>query len=518
MIKYPIGIQSCQELRNDGYLYVDKTAFVHRLVSEGKYYFLSRPRRFGKSLLLSTIEAYFRGQRDLFRGLAIDRLATDWTEYPVLHLDFNRSDYGEPGALAAVVDDRFAEWETQYGLTPDSGVLPEIRFNRIIRAAARATGRQVVVLVDEYDKPVLQAAGDEAEASRMLSMLKGIYSNLKGMDRYIRFAMLSGVARFSKISIFSDLNNLRDISLANEFSEICGITRDELETSFQEGVRLLAEAEELTEADTLAQLESRYGGYRFARRCRSLFNPFSLMNVMAGREFGSYWFETGTPTFLVKMIRDGRWSLEALQRIETDPASLSLLRLYEPDPVAVLFQTGYLTIRSYDRDLELYRLDYPNREVKEGFLKFLLPYYFGRPESRMEFSIAEFIGDVRAGRPEEFMTRLATLVAQVPYDGSDRPLERHFQNIIYLVFTLMGFHTEMEMRTATGRIDLLVETSSFVYVFEFKIDREPGIAADQIDDRDYSAPFRLRGKRVYAIGASFDTSTRTLSAWTIGQR
>ena len=288
MIKYPIGIQSFQELRNDGYLYVDKTAFVHRLVSEGKYYFLSRPRRFGKSLLLSTIEAYFRGQRDLFRGLAIDRLATDWTEYPVLHLDFNRSDYGEPGALAAVVDDRFAEWETQYGLTPDSGVLPEIRFNRIIRAAARATGRQVVVLVDEYDKPVLQAAGDEAEASRMLSMLKGIYSNLKGMDRYIRFAMLSGVARFSKISIFSDLNNLRDISLANEFSEICGITRDELETSFQEGVRLLAEAEELTEADTLAQLESRYGGYRFARRCRSLFNPFSLMNVMTGREFGSY--------------------------------------------------------------------------------------------------------------------------------------------------------------------------------------------------------------------------------------
>lgn len=510
--KYPIGIQTFQELRENGFVYVDKTEPIYRLITSGKYFFLSRPRRFGKSLLLSTIEAFFQGKRNLFEGLFISGVAEEWNSYPVLHLNLNSGDFSSETALLETLDLQFRDWEETYGSNP-AETYPSSRMGGIIKRAFEKTGKQVVVLVDECDKPILQTLHRKDLCDKFRDILKSVYSNLKTCDRYIRFALVTGVARFGKVSIFSDLNNLRDISFDDAFSTICGITEEELEDYFQQGISQLSKAEEMSEQEVMCELRERYDGYHFSEKSQGVYNPFSLLNVFASGRFGNFWFATGTPTFLARMLSSGKWRLSDLQGYESDGDTLSSIDIGLQDPVPILFQTGYLTIAGYDRRFRLYRLDYPNREVKEGFLKFLLPYFADTTKSQSEFDISCFVRDVIAGNVDDFMHRLESLTASVPYDGIGKPVERYFNNLLYLVFTLMGFYTATELHTSDGSIDLVVDTGMCRYLFEFKVDSTPEAAMDPLLRKEYAKAFAMEGKPIYLIGANFSTTTRRIDGW-----
>ncbi len=373
-MRYPIGIQSFSDLRDKGFVYVDKTAHIYNLVERGKYYFLGRPRRFGKSLLISTMEAYFRGRKDLFTGLAIERLEQEWLEYPILHLDLNTGKYNYENSLNEVLNNALVGWEQKYGTSP-SEVSPELRFQGIIRRAYEHTGRQVVVLVDEYDKPMLQAIGDETLQDEFRSTLKAFYSVLKTQDRYIRFAFLTGVTKFGKVSVFSDLNNLDDISMDNRYIDICGISEAELYRYFESPIRELAVANELTYEVTCLKLKEQYDGYHFEYGTVGMYNPFSLLNTFSKNKFSDYWFETGTPTFLVNLLKESEYDLHRLQHEEVSTSVLNSVDSMHRNPIPVIYQSGYLTIKDYDSEFGFYRLGFPNKEVENGFIKYLLPFY-----------------------------------------------------------------------------------------------------------------------------------------------
>lgn len=513
-IRYPVGIQTFSTIREKNYLYVDKTHYIYKLFSEGQYYFLSRPRRFGKSLLLSTIEAYYQGRRDLFKGLALDSLTDDWEPHPVLHLDLNFREYKDFNSLTKELQRHLEIWENMYGNEKRERDVEE-RFSYVIRRAYETTGKKVVILVDEYDKPMLQAINNGKLADRFRSMLKAFYGNLKSMDRYIEFAMLTGVARFSKVSIFSDLNNLRDISFQNDFAAICGITTPELDGSFAEGIRDLAEANGMTESETKEKLKEWYDGYHFAEVLTDIYNPFSLVNVFAANQFGNYWFQSGTPSHLARALERKPMQLRRMSGFHIDMQTLSSAGIMTEDPITLLYQSGYLTISEVDAEYEELVLDYPNREVKESFLKFLVPYYTSLTEQDSSFAINSFAREIREGNAEVFMGRLSSLIAAVPYGGKGSTPESHFQNAVYLVFTLMGYRVGVEQRISSGRIDMTVETTDHVYIFEFKVDRSAREAMDQISQRGYWRPYEASGKQIVLIAANFDSGTRRLSDDTI---
>lgn len=506
---YPIGVQSFEKLRSEGFVYVDKTSFVHKLTCVPGYYFLSRPRRFGKSLLLSTIEAYYLGKRELFKGLAIDSLTDDWAPHPVFHIDLNNKEYSTYEALPEVLNSYLEQWESVYGDEKRHRAVEE-RFAYVIRRAYEHTGQKVVILIDEYDKPLLNAVDDAKLSDEYRATLKAFYSNLKTMDQYIEFAMLTGVARFSKVSIFSDLNNLRDISFENKFATICGITDKELDSCFKNGIQALAEANVMSTEATRDALRRKYDGYHFTAASEGIYNPLSLMRVFASGQFGNYWAHTGTPTFLVRLMRNADWNLRDISGYTISAEDLESAGILENDPIPAFYQTGYLTIKSYDSQFNSFVLDYPNEEVKSAFLRFLIPYYLDGIKSGTEFTINQFVADVLRGDVEAFMERLKALVAKVPYAAGHNAPESHFQNAIYLIFTLMGFYTTVEERLSSGRTDIRVETADCIYVFEFKINENARVAMEQIKDRDYAAPYRVCGKHIVLIGANFDSKTRRL--------
>ncbi len=363
--KYPIGIQNFEKLRTDGYVYVDKTAWVYKLVNTGSYYFLSRPRRFGKSLLLSTIEAYLEGKRELFEGLAIEQLEKNWTKHPILHLDLNTEKYTTPEALDAILDDALSSWESLYGRRESERSL-SLRFQGIIRRACEQTGERVVILVDEYDKPMLQAIGNPELQTAYRDTLKAFYGALKSRDGYIKFAMLTGVTKFGKVSVFSDLNNLQDISMWDRYADVCGVSEEELLRDFSGDIRMLGEANGMSEEETLAKLRENYNGYHFCEDCIGVYNPFSLLNTFAQKRFRSYWFETGTPTYLVELLKMHRYNLEDLAHEVTTADVLNSVDSASTNPVPVVYQSGYLTIKDYDKEFETYTLGFPNREVEEA--------------------------------------------------------------------------------------------------------------------------------------------------------
>lgn len=365
---YPVGVQNFEGLIHDGYVYVDKTALVYQLFNTNKYYFLSRPRRFGKSLLLSTIEAYAQGKKELFKGLALEKLEKDWTVYPVLHLDLNTQKYDSPESLTGILNDNLCIWENKYGARESETSL-SLRFQGIIRRACEQTGRRVVILIDEYDKPMLQAIGNEPLQTEYRNTLKAFYGVLKSCDKYLRFAMLTGVTKFSKVSVFSDLNNLMDISLSSRFASICGITEQELHQYFKEDIRLLGENQGMSPEDTSRELKQWYDGYHFSDKSEDIYNPFSLLNTFAQRQFGSYWFETGTPTFLVEQLKHCRYDLKRLTQEMAMADSLNGIDSMEENPVPILYQSGYLTIKDFNREFRYYTLGFPNKEVEEGFSK-----------------------------------------------------------------------------------------------------------------------------------------------------
>ena len=510
---YPIGIQDFESLRGDGYVYVDKTEHIYRLATTGRYYFLSRPRRFGKSLLLSTIEAYFSGKRELFDGLAIAEKEKEWAEYPILHIDLNTAKYDMPESLLNVLNDTLAKWENEYGTSPTE-VTPELRFKGIIRRAFEQTGRRVVILVDEYDKPMLQAIDNEKLQDEYRNTLKAFYSVLKTQDRYIRFALLTGVTKFGKVSVFSDLNNLMDISMDERYIDICGITEDEIHKYFDTDVAELARKKGLGKEECYGHLKKLYDGYHFNDGTVGLYNPFSLLNTFAKMKFGSYWFETGTPSFLVHLLKQADYDLNNLQR---EPVSADLLNSIDSmskNPIPVIYQSGYLTIKGYDERFQRYRLGFPNDEVETGFISYLLPMFTPTNENRSGFFIENFINDIETGRPEAFMERMQSFFADGDYRVAGK-MEIYFQNAMYLVFKMMGFYTDVERATSRGRIDVTIKTSDYIYVMELKLDGTADEALRQIEDRGYAAPFTADGRKVYKIGVNFSSETRGIEEWKI---
>ncbi|MDE6070969.1 MAG: ATP-binding protein [Muribaculaceae bacterium] len=496
---YPIGIQSFQKIIEGGYTYVDKTRFVAQLVKDGQYVFLSRPRRFGKSLLLSTIHAYFDGRRELFKGLAIDTMDMDWTPRPVIHFDFNAEDYSVDGGLHSLLNRRLGEYETEYGITATADTLPG-RFSQLIRKVAETTGQKVAILVDEYDKPLLNLEENPELFEKNQNMLKGFFSNLKSMDEYIEFAILTGVARFSKVSIFSDLNNLNDISMDNAFADICGWTEDELLENFHQGIEVLAMEREEDFDTTLGELRKYYDGYRFSSKGPRIYNPFSILRALKAREILPYWFETGTPTFLAKKIKRSGIDPESLNGQTQSYSNLIAVGIGTDNISALMFQTGYLTIDSYDSRRQRYTLRFPNREVEIGFAQNLLPLYAPSTDRLdSQFRLQNFQDDLYDGDPEAFMQRLAILFKDLP--GEDHK-ESTYRAVTYLLCLLSGTDAQTERHSYKGRSDLEVITPDYVYIFEFKYNKSIREAMEQIYERDYAGRYELDPRTVFLIGAN----------------
>lgn len=511
--RYPIGIQTFETVRKEGYCYVDKTALVHQLVQNGKYYFLSRPRRFGKSLLISTLEAYFQGKKELFDGLALEHLEQEWTEYPVLHLDLNARNYVDTESLPAILNQHLEAWEALYG-NEKKDRAPEERFAYLIEKISRSTGKGVVVLVDEYDKPLLQALGNEPLLTAYRQQLKAFYGVLKSKDAYLRFALLTGVTKFSKVSVFSDLNNLQDISMSPRFATLCGITEQELYDVFEEDIRLLGEHNGMSEEETRKALKDSYDGYHFTANCPDLYNPFSLLNAFSSKELGSYWFETGTPTFLIQLLKQGHYNLYNLYHEQVSKDMLGDIDNVGGNPLPMLYQSGYLTLKGYDREFGTYTLGFPNREVAEGFNRHLLLGYAKVPSGNPTFQIQNFVLEVRRGDTDAFLQRLQSFFADTPYELA-RDLELHYQNVLFIVFKLLGFYVQVEYHTSRGRIDLVLKTADYIYVMEFKLEGTAEEALQQIEDKHYALPFATDQRRVYKVGVNFSKDKRNIEKWLV---
>ena len=515
-MKYPIGIQDFEYIRQNNFVYVDKTALVYQLADLGKYYFLSRPRRFGKSLLLSTFSAYFSGRKDLFKGLAIEGLEKEWSEYPVLYLDLNTGKYDSKQGLEEILNDTLSRWETLYGSSPTEANF-ELRFKGIVERACLQSGKRVVVLVDEYDKPLLQAIDKPELQEEYRSMLKAFYGVLKTQDKYIRFGFLTGVTKFSHVSIFSDLNNLKDISMDCRYVDICGITEKELHRYFDGSIRELAEGNGIRFEEASEELRKWYDGYHFCENSEGVYNPFSLLNAFDSQKFNDYWFETGTPSFLVKLLQENNYELNSLQGRKVSGLNLRAVDSMRTNPIPVLYQSGYLTISGYDEVLRKYILDYPNEEVERGFIDYLVPCYTSIEKGGRDSLLDEFIESVNAGEPEEFLIRLQAMLADNDYRVAGKK-ELYFQNVIYVVFKLLGFYAEVERATSRGRIDITIQTQDYIYILELKLDQKAEEALEQIKEKGYAQPFQRDSRKLFLIGVNFSSETRTVAEWVIEEK
>lgn len=526
----PIGGQDFNDIRRSGFVYVDKTQFVADLVSASKYYFLSRPRRFGKSLFLSTLKAYFEGRKESFEGLYLGKWEEEqaaqegreaWQQYPVLYVDFNSEKYTTLADLESILHVQLTEWEAIYG-TKESETTFSSRFKGIIQRAYEKTHKQVIVLVDEYDKPLLLTLeeGQEDLNDEYRKILKGFFAVLKSGDPYLRFVFVTGVSRFSKISLFSDLNNLNDISLNRSFSAVCGITEDELRANFQPEIEALGRSEQLSYEATLAKLKQAYDGYLFVFGGKHVYNPFSLLNVFCDEMFYDYWFQSGTPTFLVNYLKKANYFLPDLEdNIEIDLSSLNNFEADVHSPIPILYQAGYLTIKNYDRELDLYQLGYPNNEVKYGFIRNLLPLYTSLYLDSCQQVVAYFYKNVRDGKVDDFMSSLSDLLERIPYSTDSKEdvrwREQNYQIAVALIFQFMGMYVQTEVHSAKGRADCVVYTKDIIYVFEFKL-WSSGTADDalaQIQEQEYYKPLRLHGKKLVLLGTSFDEEKRNIKEW-----
>ena len=510
---YPVGIQNFEDLRSRGYIYVDKTSLLYTMVQTGKYYFLSRPRRFGKSLMISTLEAYFLGKRELFKGLAMESLEKDWTVHPVLHMDLNTEKYDTEASLENKLELTLKQWEAEYGHNPDEYSVAT-RFEGVIRRAAKKMGQKVVILIDEYDKPMLQAITNPELQTKFRNTLKAFYGALKSCDGSIHFAMLTGVTKFSKVSVFSDLNNLNDISMDDRYINICGITDGELHEYFDNDVALLGERNGLTKEECYTKLKEQYDGYHFDYKTEGLYNPFSILNTLAKMKFANYWFETGTPSFLVYLMKNSNYQLDKLTEEQVPGDFLNSIDSMSRNPIPVIYQSGYLTIKGYNEEFDIYRLGFPNKEVESGFIKYLIPFYTPVEEEKTGFFITNFIMDIRRGAPESFMQRMQSMFADTDYKITGK-MELYFQNAMYLVFKMLGFYTDVERTTSNGRIDIVLKTKDYIYVMELKLDGSADDALRQIEEKGYALPFAKDPRKLYKIGVDFSSETRGIKEWKI---
>ncbi len=517
-MKYPIGIQTFEQIIEEGYVYVDKTDMVYNLANEGKVYFLSRPRRFGKSLLLSTLRAYFEGRKELFKGLKIEAMEKDWHQHPIFHLDFNGIDYTMPNALRAKFEGYFAQWEEAYGVTTGPDFNPASRFERIIQAAVQQSGQKVVVLVDEYDKPLLDVLEKDAELMEQnREILKAFYSVFKQADAYLRFVFLTGVTKFSQVSVFSGFNQPLDISMTDKYEALCGITEEELHTQFAESIHEMALAENCTDEEMKLLLKKHYDGYHFGYTMTDIYNPFSVLCAFYNRNIRDFWFATGTPTYLIRLMNHFH---EGIDQLTGKYYSLDAFINYKADveyPLPMIYQSGYLTIKSFEKDLGLFLLDFPNNEVKEGFLTMVTSNYL-RCEPTLGSWVRQAVFALRKGELDTFRKQLTSFLASIPYSmrrKENQPeRERYFQYTFYLLLRLMSVYTVyVEKEQSEGRVDCIVETPNFVYIFEFKLDGTAQKALQQIEDKGYARPYETDARTVYKIGANFSSETGTINDW-----
>ena len=516
-MKYPIGIQTFANIIEDHYVYVDKTDLVYKLVTEGKVYFLSRPRRFGKSLLLSTIKAYFQGKRQLFEGLAMEHLETEWNEYPIFHIDFNGKNFTEPDTLNNSILDFLDREERQYGITEKKRDNGE-RFIEIIKKANEKYGRKAVVLVDEYDKPLLDVMSTPIEAKNR-EILKGFYSTFKLADEYLQFVMLTGVTKFSQISVFSGFNQPNDISMDPTFETICGITEDELNTYFTEPMQTMAEHMKMTLEEVRQEIKRMYDGYHFSEGITDIYNPHSLLSALSKRRIEEFWFRTGTPTYLIKLMRHFNEDMDDMVSKQYDASQFVDYRADEQRPLPMIYQSGYLTIKGYNPRTRLFKLDFPNNEVKRGFITMLASDYF-KPKNESSTWIANVVDALDIADLEAFHKLLTGFFASIPYSQRRRSTEpeqeRDFQYTFYLLLRMIScYFVFVEKETSEGRADCVIEAQDYVYIFEFKRDATAAEAIRQINDKGYAAEYAGDKRKLFKIGCNFSTESGTVDDWMV---
>ena len=511
--QYPIGIQTFEKIRSGNYLYIDKTEYVYRMThSASNYMFLSRPRRFGKSLLTSTIHAYFEGRKDLFKGLAMERLETEWTEYPVLHFDMSTAKHVDKETLVLELERKLLQYEALYGRN-EGDVTPNQRLMGLIQRACEQTGRQVVVLIDEYDAPLLDVVHEEKDLPVLRNVMRNFYSPLKACDPYLRYVFLTGITKFSQLSIFSELNNIENISMDEPYAAICGITQEEMETQMSEDLDLLASRLETTREQTLERLKDNYDGYHFTWPSPDIYNPFSLLTAFSKGKIDSYWFGSGTPTYLIEMLRKFGVEPSRIGGMEAMAADFDAPTERIESITPLLYQSGYVTIKDYNKETELYTLDLPNREIRIGLLRSLLPYYV-QGEGLSNTMVAKMYGSILHDDMDGALRLLQNFLSTVPYcERTDT--EGHYQQVFYIIFSLLGYYVDVEVRTPRGRVDMVMRTRTRLYVMELKLDQSADAAMRQIDLKDYPARFALCGLPVVKVAVNFDSDKRTLKDWRI---
>ena len=526
-MKYPIGVQDFEGLIKDGYVYVDKTDLVYRLVNDGKIYFLSRPRRFGKSLLVSTLKHYFLGHRELFKGLAIDGLETEWNEYPVFHLSFGGVNFSNSSAIDESLSMFIENAEKEYGIEErfkDYG----IRFAAVLKAAHEKTGRRCVVLIDEYDKPLLDVMDTELRVTDSdgnslrleeynRNVLKGFYSVFKDADPDLKFVLLTGVTKFSQVSVFSGFNQPKDISMDSRYEALCGITLEEMLEVFHEPIHELAKKYKTDYDGMVEMLRKRYDGYHFSSEMTGVFNPFSLLNCFDKLEMRNYWFATGTPTYLMRLLAHSDKNINELVGKYYEESQFIDYKADVERPLPMIYQSGYLTVKEYDIDTRYYLLDFPNEEVRSGFIDMLASSYFSSGEmvSSWIFNVNR---DLRGGKIEEFMRKMTSLLSSVTYRFQRKQdafeCERYFQYTFYLIMQMIGhYNTMVEKETSEGRIDCVVECPDYVYVMEFKMDGSAQSALEQIRERGYTKPYLTDKRKVFSIGVNFSSEKGTIEEY-----
>ena len=513
---YPIGIQTFERIRKEDKLYIDKTEYIYRMAhTSGTYFFSGRPRRFGKSLLVTTMQSYFEGKKELFKGLAIENLEKEWTEYPVLHFDMSGGKHMDKEQLEEYLDYRLQEEEKKWGITkPVKGA--NNRLIDLINTAYEKSGKQVVVLIDEYDAPMLDVVHEKEQLDMLRNMMRNFYSPLKYSEAKLRFVFLTGITKFSQVSIFSELNNIINISMNDEYAGICGITKEELLAQMSEDIDELAKSQELTREETIAELKENYDGYHFSAKSPDVYNPFSLLNCFSTREFGSYWFSSGTPTYLIKMMRKFKVMPTNISKMYAKSSAFDSPTENMTAITPLLYQSGYLTIKGYDKFSKLYTLDLPNKEIKVGLFDSLLPNYLeGMFAQNGDVAIAQMSVLIRQDNMDGALQLLQTFLGTVPYCNVTN-YEGHYQQMLYIIFSLLtGYVVDVEVHTPKGRLDIVMLTHTRLYIIELKLNKNAQAALQQINLKNYAQRFALCGKPVSKVGINFDSSTGNIEDWVI---
>ena len=518
-MKYPIGTQTFSKIIENGMVYVDKTDLVYQLAQK-RICFFCRPRRFGKSLLISTLESYFKGDKELFKGLKIEELEKDWTRYPVFRVDFSSGRFSKPDALENIIDTNLRLWEREYGLLIDT---PEFgsRFQNVLKMAHEKTGRKCVVLIDEYDKPLLDVLMEPMEAENR-AVLKEFYGTFKAADEHLRFVLLTGVTKFSQVSVFSGFNQPEDISMDSEFDALCGITKDELVDCFDSEIEIMAKKFGCSKEEMYLRLKKQYDGYHFSEEMLDIFNPYSVLNALKNKKIDEYWFTTGTPTYLVKLINRHKTNIKDIVSQQYEKIYFMDYKADVEDPLAMIYQSGYLTIKGYNEKRRQYRLDFPNNEVRNGFVTLLANNYCGQRNDpkNLVLDINDMLDECRL---DDMRDALSGFFASIPYNANYQErawsYESHYHYTLYLIFRLLSCYTTLtEKENSRGRADIIVETNDYVYIFEFKLDGTAAEALKQIDDKGYAEPYAADSRKLFKIGVGFSSEKKNITEWEVVSR